>query len=98
MQPDGTLSVHVHMNKIDVGSLRHQRCHREVEISKGSGEVFNEKNPLVHSVAFGPCFVFVGYMLIPPPPPPDVDPLDLSFWSFLTSLHCGIEEVERHLL
>ena len=28
-------------------------------------------------------------------PPP---PLDLSFWSFLTFLHHGIEEVERHLL
>ena len=26
------------------------------------------------------------------------DPLDLSFWSFLTFLHHGIEEVERHLL
>ena len=25
-------------------------------------------------------------------------PLDLSFWSFLTFLHHGIEEVERHLL
>ena len=25
-------------------------------------------------------------------------PLDLSFWSFLTFLHLGIEEVERHLL
>ena len=29
----------------------------------------------------------------PPPPPPD-----LSFWSFLTFLHHGIDEVERHLL
>ena len=28
-------------------------------------------------------------------PPP---PLDLSVWSFLTFLHHGIEEVERHLL
>ena len=28
-------------------------------------------------------------------PPP---PLDLSFWSFSTFLHHGIEEVERHLL
>ena len=26
------------------------------------------------------------------------DPLDLSFWSFLTFLHRGVEEVERHLL
>ena len=26
------------------------------------------------------------------------DPLDLSFWSFLTFLHHVIEEVERHLL
>ena len=26
------------------------------------------------------------------------DPLDLSFWSFLTFLHHGIEEIERHLL
>ena len=26
------------------------------------------------------------------------DPLDLSFWSFLTFWHHGIEEVERHLL
>ena len=26
------------------------------------------------------------------------DPLDLSFWSFLTFFHHGIEEVERHLL
>ena len=26
------------------------------------------------------------------------DPLDLSFWSFLTFLYHGIEEVERHLL
>ena len=26
------------------------------------------------------------------------DPLDLSFWSFSTFLHYGIEEVERHLL
>ena len=26
------------------------------------------------------------------------DPLDLSFWSFLTFLHHGIEEVETHLL
>ena len=26
------------------------------------------------------------------------DPLDLSFWSFLTFLHHGIEEEERHLL
>ena len=26
------------------------------------------------------------------------DPLDLSFWSFLTFLHHSIEEVERHLL
>ena len=26
------------------------------------------------------------------------DPLDLSFWSFLTFLHHGIEEVDRHLL
>ena len=26
------------------------------------------------------------------------DPLDLSFWSFLTFLHYGIEEVNRHLL
>ena len=26
------------------------------------------------------------------------DPLDLSFWSFLTFLHHGIEEVKRHLL
>ena len=25
-------------------------------------------------------------------------PLDLSFWSFLTFLHHGIEEIERHLL
>ena len=25
-------------------------------------------------------------------------PLDLSFWSFLSFLHNGIEEVERHLL
>ena len=25
-------------------------------------------------------------------------PLDLSFWSFLTFLHHGIEEVETHLL
>ena len=25
-------------------------------------------------------------------------PLDLSFWSFLTFLHHGIEEVEKHLL
>ena len=25
-------------------------------------------------------------------------PLDLSFWSFLTFLHHGIEEEERHLL
>ena len=25
------------------------------------------------------------------------DPLDLIFWSFLTFLHHGIEEVERHL-
>ena len=25
-------------------------------------------------------------------------PLDLSFWSFLTFLHHGIEEVGRHLL
>ena len=25
-------------------------------------------------------------------------PLDLSFWLFLTFLHHGIEEVERHLL
>ena len=25
-------------------------------------------------------------------------PVDLSFWSFLTFLHHGIEEVERHLL
>ena len=28
-------------------------------------------------------------------PPP---PRDLSFWSFLTFLHHGIEGVERHLL
>ena len=26
------------------------------------------------------------------------DPLDLTFWSFLTFLHHGIEKVERHLL
>ena len=26
------------------------------------------------------------------------DPLDLSFWSFLTFLHYGTEKVERHLL
>ena len=26
------------------------------------------------------------------------DPLDLSFWPFLTFLHNGIEELERHLL
>ena len=26
------------------------------------------------------------------------DPLDLSFWSFLTFLHHGIEKVERHLV
>ena len=26
------------------------------------------------------------------------DPLDLSFWSFFTFLHHGIEKVERHLL
>ena len=26
------------------------------------------------------------------------DPLDLGFWSFLTFLHRGIEEAERHLL
>ena len=26
------------------------------------------------------------------------DPLDLSFWSYLTFLHYGIDEVERHLL
>ena len=26
------------------------------------------------------------------------DPLDLSFWSFSTFLHHGIEEIERHLL
>ena len=26
------------------------------------------------------------------------DPLDLGFWSFLTFLHYGIEDVERHLL
>ena len=25
-------------------------------------------------------------------------PLDLGFWSFLTFLHHGIDEVERHLL
>ena len=25
-------------------------------------------------------------------------PLDLSFWSFLTFLSHGIEEIERHLL
>ena len=40
-------------------------------------------------------------------PPPDLSalsfikagpPLDLSFWSFLTFLQHGIEEVERHLL
>ena len=30
-----------------------------------------------------------------PPPPPQ---LDLSFWSFLTVLHHGIEDIERHLL
>ena len=28
----------------------------------------------------------------------DPPPLNLSFWSFLTFLHHGIEEVERHLL
>ena len=28
----------------------------------------------------------------------DPPPLDLSFWSFLTFLHHGIDEVERHLL
>ena len=28
----------------------------------------------------------------------DPPPLDLSFWSFLTFLHHGIQEVERHLL
>ena len=28
----------------------------------------------------------------------DPPPLDLSFWSFLTFLHYGIEDVERHLL
>ena len=28
----------------------------------------------------------------------DPPPLDLSFWSFLTFLHHGIEKVERHLL
>ena len=36
------------------------------------------------------------------PPSPGLilrqDPLDLSFWSFLTFLHHGIEEVEMHLL
>ena len=26
------------------------------------------------------------------------DPLDLNFWSFLTFLHHGMEDVERHLL
>ena len=35
-------------------------------------------------------------------PAPDIlrqdPPLDLSFWSFLTFLHHGIEEVEKHLL
>ena len=30
--------------------------------------------------------------------PPKAGPLDLSFWSFLTFLHYGIEDVERHLL
>ena len=34
----------------------------------------------------------------PPPPPRARACLDLSFWSFLTFLHHGIEEVERHLL
>ena len=28
----------------------------------------------------------------------DPPPLDLSFWSFLTFVHHGIAEVERHLL
>ena len=28
----------------------------------------------------------------------DPPPLDLSFWSFLTFLHYGIEKVERHLM
>ena len=28
----------------------------------------------------------------------DPPPLDLSFWSFLTFLQDGIEEIERHLL
>ena len=28
----------------------------------------------------------------------DPPPLDLGFWSFLTFLHRGIEEVEKHLL
>ena len=32
------------------------------------------------------------WLLLPPPP------LDLSFWSYLTFLHHGIEEVERYLL
>ena len=44
------------------------------------------------------CFDFqrklqLSVLTMTPPPP-----LDLSFWSFLTFLHHGIEEVERHLL
>ena len=35
----------------------------------------------------------VDFIKAGPPPP-----LDLSFWSFLTFLHHGIEKVERHLL
>ena len=40
------------------------------------------------------CKVFCPSVLRQDPPPP----LDLSFWSFLTFLHHGIEEVKRHLL
>ena len=35
-----------------------------------------------------------AFIIVKAGPPP----FDLSFWSFLTFLHHGIEEVERHLL
>ena len=45
-----------------------------------------------HSSVKNSNIILVSYLRQDPPP------LDLSFWSFLTFLHHGIEEVERHLL
>ena len=51
-------------------------------------------------IAFFALLFFFFYYIEESPPIRTLllDPLDLSFWSFLTFLHHGMEEVERYLL